>query len=74
MLIDKISKIINCEMCTINKMHKMIIRVFISKIIKSFEILFFDIIINDIEFNKIICIAHLRINLFHITEFIFYQL
>ena len=58
MLINETSKIVNCETCAVSKMHEMMNRVFTAKIIKSFEILPFDIIINDIEFYDIKCIAH----------------
>ena len=57
-LINETSKIVNCETCAINKMHKIMNRVFTVKVIKSFKILHFDIIINDTEFDEIKCIAH----------------
>ena len=67
MLIDEASKIVNCETCAINKMHEMINRVSTIKTIKSFEILHFDITINNIEFDEIKCIAHFT------NEFISYS-
>ena len=57
-LIDEISKIVNCETCAITKKHEMINRAFTIKIIRSFEILHFDITINNTEFDEIKCIAH----------------
>ena len=58
MLVDETSKIVNCEICAVSKMHEMMNRVSTVKTIKSFEILHFDITINSTEFDKIKCIAH----------------
>ena len=67
MLIDEISKIVNCETCAISKMHEMINCALTVKIIRSFEILHFDIVINSTEFDEIKCIAHFT------NEFISYS-
>ena len=58
MLINATSKIVNCETCAISKMYKIINCVFTAKIIKLIEILHFNIIINDTEFDEIKCIAN----------------
>ena len=58
MLIDEASKTVNCEMCAVSKMHEIMNRIFTAKIIRFFEILHFDITINNIDFDEIRCITH----------------
>ena len=55
---SKTLKMIECIICVINKMHSLIQKTFISKIIKSYEIFHFDFIIYNKRFNDIICIIH----------------
>ncbi len=61
------SKIVECNMCAISKMHRLIQRTSSTKAIKIFQILHFDLIICNKTFNETTCIAHF------INELIFYN-
>lgn len=50
--------LIQCITCSVFKMHKLIQRASSKKIIKPFEIFHFDLIICDLTFDEITCIAH----------------
>jgi hypothetical protein len=52
------SKTIKCETCALSKMHKIVQKSFTAKAIKSFQILHFDLTIDNQTFNDITCIAH----------------
>ena len=64
---SKTLKTVKCIICVISKMHRLIQKTFINKIIKSYKILYFDLIIYNCEFNDIICIIHF------INELIFFN-
>jgi hypothetical protein len=57
---DESSKTIDCETCAVNKMHRLMQKIFAEHVIKSYEILHFDIIIfkKKIDFDETFCIAH----------------
>ncbi len=56
---DAASKTIKCEICVVFKMHRLMQKASTARIIKSYEMLHFDLIIYEIkEFDEIICIAH----------------
>jgi hypothetical protein len=61
------SKIVQCDMCAISKMHRLIQRTSSAKTIKIFQNLHFDLIICNKAFNETTCIAHF------IDELIFYN-
>jgi hypothetical protein len=61
------SKIVQCDMCAISKMHRLIQRKSSAKAIKIFQILHFDLIICNKAFDETTCIAHF------IDELIFYS-
>jgi hypothetical protein len=52
------SKTIKCETCALSKMHEIVQKSFTAKAIKSFQILHFDLTINNQTFDDITCIAH----------------
>jgi hypothetical protein len=52
------SKTIKCETCALSKMHRIVQKSFTAKAIKSFQILHFDLTINNQTFNDITCIDH----------------
>jgi hypothetical protein len=52
------SKTIKCETCAVSKMHRIVQKFFTAKATKSFQILHFDLIIDNQTFDEIICIAH----------------
>ena len=60
-------KIFNCIICAVSKMHKIINKNVNNCVIKFFQILHFDLTINNINFDKINCIAHFT------NEFIFFN-
>jgi hypothetical protein len=64
---ENASKIVQCDMCTIIKMHRLIQRTSSAKAIKFFQILHFDLIIYNKAFNETTCITHF------INELIFYN-
>jgi hypothetical protein len=52
-------KTIKCEMCIIFKMHLLVFKISITKVIKFFQRLHFDLIIlKKIDFNKTTCVTH----------------
>jgi hypothetical protein len=55
---EKESKTIKCETCALSKMHKIVQKFFTAKAIKSFQILHFDLTIDNQMFDDVICIAH----------------
>jgi hypothetical protein len=61
------SKIVQCDTCAISKMHRLIQRTSSTKAIKSFQILYFDLIICNKTFDNTTCIAHF------IDELIFFN-
>ena len=58
MIQSKTFKTIECITCVINKMHRLIQKTFINKIIKFYEIFHFDFIICNKKFDDIICIIY----------------
>jgi hypothetical protein len=52
------SKTIKCETCALSKMHRIVQKSFTAKATKSFQILHFDLTIDNQTFDDIICIAH----------------
>jgi hypothetical protein len=52
------SKIVQCDTCAISKMHRLIQRTSSAKTIKSFQILYFDLIFCNKTFDDTTCIAH----------------
>jgi hypothetical protein len=60
-------KIVQCDICEISKMHRLIQRTFSAKAIKFFQMLHFDLIICNKAFDDMTCIAHF------IDELIFYN-
>ncbi len=52
------SKTIKCETCSLSKMHRIVQKSFTAKAIKSFQILHFDLTIDNQTFNDTTCIAH----------------
>jgi hypothetical protein len=62
------SKIVQCNTCAISKMHHLIQRTSLTKTIKIFQILHFDLIICNKAFDEMTCITHF------IDELIFYNL
>jgi hypothetical protein len=60
-------KIVQCDTCTISKIHRLIQRTSSTKTIKIFQILHFDLIICNKIFNEMTCISHF------IDELIFYN-
>ncbi len=54
----KASKIVQCDTCAISKMHRLIQRTSLTKAIKFFQILHFDLIICNKTFDETTCIAH----------------
>jgi hypothetical protein len=52
------SKTIKCETCAISKMPRIVQKFFTAKATKSFQILHFDLIIDNQTFDEITCIAH----------------
>jgi hypothetical protein len=61
------SKIVQCDTCAISKMHRLTQRKSLTKTIKIFQILHFDLIICNKAFDEMTCIAHF------IDELIFYN-
>jgi hypothetical protein len=61
------SKIVHCDTCAISKMHRLIQRTSLTKAIKSFQILHFDLIICNKTFDNTTRIAHF------IDELIFFN-
>jgi hypothetical protein len=55
---EKSSKTIECETCAVSKIHWIIQRASIFKAIKSLQILYFDLIIDNQAFDQTRCIAH----------------
>jgi hypothetical protein len=57
---DESSKTVNCETCAVSKMHWLMQKIFAERVIKSYEILHFDIIIfkKRFDFDETSCIAH----------------
>jgi hypothetical protein len=55
---EKESKTIKCETCALSKMHRIVQKFFTAKAIKSFQILHFDLTIDNQTFDDITCIAH----------------
>ncbi len=64
---ENASKIVQCDMCAILKMHRLIQRKSSAKTIKIFQILHFDLIICNKTFDETTCITHF------IDELIFYN-
>jgi hypothetical protein len=64
---ENASKIVQCDMCAISKMHRLIQRISSAKMIKSFQILHFDLIICNKTFDETTCIAYF------IDELIFFS-
>ena len=64
---SKALKTIECITCVISKMHRLIQKTFINKIIKSYEVLYFDFIICNRRFDNITYIIHF------IDELIFFN-
>jgi hypothetical protein len=62
-----VSKIVQCDTCTISKMHRLIQRTSSAKTNKFFQMLNFDLIICNKAFDDMTCIAHF------IDELIFYN-
>jgi hypothetical protein len=62
----KTSKIIQCNTCAILRIYRLIQRKSSTKATKFFQILHFDLIINNKTFDEITCIAHF------INKLIFY--
>jgi hypothetical protein len=52
MIENDVSKIVQCDTCAIFKKHRIIQRASSTKTTKFFEILHFDLIINNKKFNK----------------------
>jgi hypothetical protein len=53
------SKTIKCEICAVFKMHRLVQKQSSTRIIKLYEMLYFDLIIYEIKnFDETICIAH----------------
>jgi hypothetical protein len=52
------SKTIKCETCALSKMHRIVQKFFTAKATKSFQILHFDLTIDNQTFDDTICIAH----------------
>ncbi len=52
------SKTVKCETCAVSKMHRIVQKFFTAKAIKSFQILHFDLTIDNQTFDEITCIAH----------------
>jgi hypothetical protein len=52
------SKIVHCDTCAISKMHRLIQWTSSAKVIKSFQILHFDLIICNKTFDETTCVAH----------------
>jgi hypothetical protein len=52
------SKIVQCDKCTMSKMHRLIQRTLSAKAIKSFQMLHFDLIICNKAIDDTTCIAH----------------
>jgi hypothetical protein len=61
------SKIVHCDTCTISKMHRLIQRTSLTKAIKSFQMLHFDLIICNKAFDEMTCITNF------IDELIFFN-
>jgi hypothetical protein len=57
---NEFSKSIKCETCAVSKMHRLMQKIFAERVIKSYEILHFDIIIfkKRFDFNETFCINH----------------
>ncbi len=51
-------KIVQCDICEISKMHRLIQRTLSAKAIKSFQMLHFDLIICNKVIDDTTCIAH----------------
>jgi hypothetical protein len=64
---ENASKIVQCDTCTISKIHRLIQRKSSAKTIKIFQILHFDLIICNKTFDETTCITHF------IDELIFYN-
>jgi hypothetical protein len=53
------SKTIKCEICAVFKMHRLVQKLPAARTTKSYEMLYFDLIIYEFRrFDEIICIAH----------------
>jgi hypothetical protein len=53
------SKTVKCETCAVSKMHRIVQKSFTAKATKSFQVLHFDLTIdNNQTFDDITCIAH----------------
>ena len=55
---SKTFKTIDCITCVIRKMHRLVQKTPTNKIIKSYEVLHFDFIICNCDFDEITCIIH----------------
>jgi hypothetical protein len=57
---NEFSKTIDCETCAVSKMHRLMQKTLAERVIKSYEILHFDIIIfkKKFDFDETFCIAH----------------
>jgi hypothetical protein len=56
---DSASKTIKCQTCAVFKMHRLVQNTSSARIIKSYEMLHFDLIIYEMKrFDEITCIAH----------------
>lgn len=58
MLRDNVLKSVKCITCAMFKMHQIINKNSTGRIIKLFQVLHFDLTINNIGFDSIKCIAH----------------
>ncbi len=54
----KASKTVQCDTCAVFKMHRLIQRKSSAKTTKFFQMLHFDLIINNKTFDKTTCITH----------------
>ena len=57
-IVGQAPKTVNCETCAVFKMHEIIKRAPTARAIKLFEVLHFDLTINNIGFDGSRCIAH----------------
>ena len=64
---EHIFKTVNCTIYAVSKMHEIINRGLSDRAIKLFQMLHFDLTINNTDFDRINCITYF------IDEFIFYN-
>jgi hypothetical protein len=57
---NEFSKTVDCETCVVSKMHRLMQKILAERVIKSYEILHFDIIIfkKRFDFDETFCMTH----------------